>query len=331
MWLGGLDVSRHAIVARKIIETVSPDVVHALRIPFEGILAAAATPPGTPLILSVWGNDFTMFASRYPMIGTYTDDSLRRADALLCDCRRDLDLAVTRWGFDRDKPCEVLPGGGGVSLHDFNTGASTTELRIRLGIPPQAPVVLNPRGFRSYIDPELFFEAVRLVVDELPDVVCVCIGQQHVRASEDSVRRLGISGNVRLTSSVPHAHMADFFRLAEISVSPATHDGTPNTLLEAMACGSFPIAGELESIREWIADGVNGLLCDVSNPASLARAMIRSLRDHDLRQKARELNSAIVAERADYENVMPRAEEFYYRVIARKNGGNSNLSICAAS
>ena len=43
-----------------------------------------------------------------------------------------------------------------------------------------------------------------------------------------------------------------------MTVSPSTHDGTPNTLLEGMACGSFPIVGDLESLREWIEPGLTG-------------------------------------------------------------------------
>ena len=33
------------------------------------------------------------------------------------------------------------------------------------------------------------------------------------------------------------------------------HDGTPNTLLEGMACGCLPVAGDLDSIREWLKPG----------------------------------------------------------------------------
>jgi glycosyltransferase involved in cell wall biosynthesis len=109
--------------------------------------------------------------------------------------------------------------------------------------------------------------------------------------------------------------MAELFRLAHISVSPSLHDGTPNTLLEAMACGSFPVAGDIESVREWITDGVNGLLCDVTSPDSLGRAITRALQDSSLRSEAKEHNLKLVGERADYDTVMPQAEELYRRLV----------------
>jgi glycosyltransferase involved in cell wall biosynthesis len=116
---------------------------------------------------------------------------------------------------------------------------------------------------------------------------------------------------------VPREQMADFFRLAQVSVSPSVHDGTPNSLIEAMACGCFPVAGDIESVREWITDGENGLLCDPTNPDSIARAILRALKDQGLRDKSREINLQLVNERADYDKVMLKAETFYHRVIQR--------------
>ena len=112
--------------------------------------------------------------------------------------------------------------------------------------------------------------------------------------------------------------MAELFRLAQITVSPSLHDGTPNTLLEAMACGCFPVAGDIESVREWITDGVNGILCDPKEPGSLADALLLALRDEHLRSKAKELNTQLIAERAEYGRVMTQAEEFYREVTQRK-------------
>jgi glycosyltransferase involved in cell wall biosynthesis len=78
---------------------------------------------------------------------------------------------------------------------------------------------------------------------------------------------------------------ADVFRGAQIVVSPSIHDGTPNSLLEAMACGCFPVAGDLESIREWITHGQNGLLFDANDAASNCRCDSAGLEREDLRLK----------------------------------------------
>jgi len=92
------------------------------------------------------------------------------------------------------------------------------------------------------------------------------------------------------------------------------HDGTPNTLLEGIACGCFPIAGDLESIREWITPNENGLLFDSNSPQSIADAIINAIENKNLRSKAAGLNQEIISVRAEYKQNMQRAEEFYKKV-----------------
>src|SRR5688572_20548733 len=57
-WFGPLTIRRAAARLRSFIERVEPDLVHAMRIPYEGMTAADAYT-GTALIVSTWGNDFT--------------------------------------------------------------------------------------------------------------------------------------------------------------------------------------------------------------------------------------------------------------------------------
>ena len=93
--------------------------------------------------------------------------------------------------------------------------------------------------------------------------------------------------------------MADVYRRTQILVSPSIHDGTPNTLLEGMACGCFPIAGDLASIREWITPNENGLLFDSTNSQSIADAIVTAIENKNLREKAAGLNGATISARAE--------------------------------
>ena len=126
---------------------------------------------------------------------------------------------------------------------------------------------------------------------------------------------MGIAHAVELTAPLPQPQLADLFRSAQVVVSPTTHDGTPNSLLEALACGCFPVAGDLDSIREWITPGRNGLLVDATNPPALADAILRALNDPALRQTAAAINAEIIAQRAEYTRCTSRAADFYKTLI----------------
>jgi glycosyltransferase involved in cell wall biosynthesis len=171
--------------------------------------------------------------------------------------------------------------------------------------------VVDPRGFRAYVQTESFFRAAPRVLDDVPDAEFAGVGMMDVPEALRWAEGLHLGDRMRLLPSQDAAGMAALFRGAAVSVSPSVHDGTPNTLLEAMACGCLPVAGDLESIREWIVDGDNGLLVDPRRPNDLARAIVRALKDDAWRSAAAGTNLQIIAERADRRQGMQRAERFY--------------------
>ncbi|NJN44015.1 MAG: hypothetical protein HC806_04335, partial [Anaerolineae bacterium] len=107
-WLGPLTLAGAARRLQTIIQTLSPDIIHAMRIPYEGMIAALAVkrvslvgaktqPLATrnkiPLLISVWGNDFTLHANSTPLMARYTRLAIQQAFALHTDCYRDVRLA----------------------------------------------------------------------------------------------------------------------------------------------------------------------------------------------------------------------------------------------
>ena len=317
-WFGPLTIPRAAKRMRERMQVVRPDLVHAMRIPFEAIMATAASP-SAPLLISVWGNDFTLHAPSTPWMGRLTRRALVHADGLHVDCQRDLNLAYDL-GFSRGGSKIILPGGGGVRPEIFHPGApDLTALDDKLaavlgGIPREAPVVINPRGFRSYVRNDTFFQAVPRILEVHPKTVFLCPSMAGQTQAKRWVDQLGIGAAVQLLPMLSPIEMAASFQRALVTVSPTEHDGTPNTLLEAMACGCFPVVGDLESIREWVDDGINGLLADASDPDALARSVNRALADSSLRDQAAKLNSSLIAHRATYTDVMDEAEAFYRKM-----------------
>jgi glycosyltransferase involved in cell wall biosynthesis len=303
---------------QRLIESYQPDLVHAMRIPFEGIAAGALT--GLPVVVSVWGNDFTLFAGRTRMMAKATRRAMATAGALHCDCHRDARMAQ-EWGFPCNRPTWVIPGNGGVNLSVFQPGRS--DFRHRLRIPEGTTLILNSRGIREYVRTDIFFKALPLVLRSFPDVHVVCPGMAGSRYAENLIKATQLDrSRVHLLPALDHRLMADAFRSSRVSVSLSEHDGTPNTLLEAMACGALPVVGDIASVREWIRDGVNGIVVSRLDAATTASALIRALRDDTLIQTAQEENGRLIRERADYHSNM-LAVESQYEVLVRSRSGHA--------
>lgn len=310
-WLGPLTIPAAAPKLRALIKEVQPDIVHAMRIPYEGMLAAAAlknlvTRPS--FLISIWGNDFTLHAPSTPLMKMHTRRVMQAVDALHADVERDIQLAHD-WGLGEEKLTLVAPGSGGVRSEIFYPPVETVT----------EPVIINPRGVRPYVRNDSFFKAIPLVLAKRPNAKFLCSSMLGEAQAQTWVRELGIENAVELMPPMPFAEMGNVFRRAQIVVSPSVHDGTPNSLIEAMACGCFPIAGDLDSIREWITHGQNGLLVDAGNPQSVADAILSGLEREDLRREAAGLNKTIISARGEYGANMKRVADFYESVIQKKN------------
>jgi glycosyltransferase involved in cell wall biosynthesis len=312
-WLGLLTIPKAARHLKAYINQIQPDLVHAMRIPYEGMLAASANPD-FPLLISVWGNDFTLHAKSNPWMGYHTRKAIHRADAIHTDCWRDLRLA-REWGFSTEKPSVVLPSSGGVRLDIFYPPRFDPQEVNAKRSEKNLAKVINPRGFRAYVRNDIFFKAIPLVLEVIPEAQFICPGMQGEHQANRWLHELNISKYVNLLPLQTQEQMGELFRSAQVTVSPTIHDGTPNSLLESMACGCFPVAGDLESIREWITSEVNGLLINPNNFKDVADAIIRSLTQTELRVRATEINSRLISERAEYSEVMEKAANFYNEII----------------
>lgn len=302
-WLGPLTILASARKLRAFIKKVQPDIVHAMRIPYEGMLTVSALQglePRPAFIVSIWGNDFTLHAPSTPLMKYYTRKVMKSADGLHADVERDIRLA-REWGLDEEKPTLVAPGNGGIRTNVFYPPKELVK----------SPIIINPRGVRPYVRNDSFFRAIPLVLAKQPKAKFLCTGMQNEPQALGWVSELKIENAVELLPSFPHEKMGDLFRGAQIVVSPSIHDGTPNTLLEAMACGCFPVAGDLESIREWITHGRNGLLFDPNSPQSIADAILLGLEREDLRTESAGLNTKMISARAEYGANMKKVVEFY--------------------
>lgn len=307
--IGPITLPSSADRLRKLIQIIKPDLVHAMRIPFEGMLTAMAMEHfrKIPFMVSVWGNDFTLHAPSNRKMAHYTRMTLERADALHTDTFRDQRLA-REWGYDPLNPMIVQPCGGGINLDVFHPPKN--------GIQDELITIINPRGIRAYVRNDTFFKSIPMVVSEFQNIHFLCPAMAGEAQVEKWIANLNIADFVTLFPHQSSEKMAELYRKSLITVSISTHDGTPNSLLEAIACGCFPIVGDIESLREWITNFENGILVDPGKPQQLAEAIRTVIRDERLRSEAKDKNMQLVRDRAEYQQRMTETYKFYTNLIS---------------
>ena len=104
---------------------------------------------------------------------------------------------------------------------------------------------------------------------------------------ERKIQQLGLTECARLLGfqSNPYKYMLK----ADVFVLSSLFEGFPLVLMEAMACGAPVVATDCPSgPREIIEDGVNGILVPPANVSVLSEAIVRVLKDPELKQRLSE-------------------------------------------
>jgi glycosyltransferase involved in cell wall biosynthesis len=101
---------------------------------------------------------------------------------------------------------------------------------------------------------------------------------QRRLASED------LASHVTFTGSVPHSHVINHYRDADVYVQPSFSEAFPLPPVEAMATGLPVVATRVGGIPEAVIDGKTGLLVESGDAAALAEAIVCLLSNEDLRR-----------------------------------------------
>ena len=75
------------------------------------------------------------------------------------------------------------------------------------------------------------------------------------------------------------------YNAADIYVTPTLDDNLPNTVMEAMACGTPVVAFETGGVPEMVRNGVTGFVVPAGNTGALREAILRVLNDDGLRSE----------------------------------------------
>ena len=99
----------------------------------------------------------------------------------------------------------------------------------------------------------------------------------HRKPLEALANELGIAGQVQFLGVV--RNVPELLMTHQLAVLSTHYEGMPLALIEGMAAGCAVVGSAVPGVREVIADGIDGLLVPESDPAALADALQRVLRD----------------------------------------------------
>lgn len=172
--------------------------------------------------------------------------------------------------------------------------------------------ILSNRNLLPIYNVSLLIQAIPVVLKEEPQIKFLIAGDGSEKENlKREVENLNLSSSVQFLGRIPHNEMPDLLAQSDIYVSTSLYDGTSVSLLEAMACGTFPIVTDIPSNREWITNGKNGLLVSTKDAKALANKILDVIRNQDFWDKSKSENLLIIERKAFWPINIKRLEAIY--------------------
>jgi len=288
-----------------IILEIKPDIIHSFEMQSCSypILETMQKYPKIKWLYSCWGNDlyyYQKFSAHLKKI----KQVLQRVDFLHTDCQRDFGLAK-ELGF-KGVHLGVIPGGTGYKLEEFQA----------LKLPVTERKIILVKGYEHHLGRGLnIVKALHTIQDQIQQYQIIIFGA-HEKVN-DYVKSNHLNFKVYDRHGLSHIELMQLMGKSLLYVGNSISDGMPNTLLEAIVMGAFPIQSNPGgATEEIIKDGVNGVL--IKNPESISEIkelVLNIIFDFEILEKATIKNNDIALERLDYSSNKEKVIDLYKNIL----------------
>ncbi len=305
-------------------------LVHAFLFDAEMVARLAAPRAGRPVVIASERNtDY-----RRPLLHEIGQRlTLGRFDLMIANSEAGRRFNVRTLGID---PQRIRVVHNGVDTRRFCPGDGG-PLRRELGIGPDVPVVGMIAMFKRQKRHGDFFRMARRLLDSLGECRFLLAGeplrdnQQGAADYHAEVRRLadelGVTGFCHFLGN--RQDMPAVYRACDVTVLTSEREGTPNVLLESMACGVPVVATDVADNARIVPDGRGGHLVALGDVEALAQRTAALLADRALCRRFSEQARRWVCEHYSVEQMVRKTAAIYEELLEqrwRRNGRKGGMS-----
>lgn len=177
----------------------------------------------------------------------------------------------------RDDPTKHVIYNG-ICTDRFLKPVDRRKVRRELGIPEDAPIVINVSSFRPHKRHEFLVQVAEHVLAQRQDVYFLLIGAGALKkAIEEQVRRKRLADHFRFISGRPN--IDSYWLAADVFAFPSCNEGFGIVIIEAALAGLRIVAQDIPGVREAAAGCIDPILLPLSTPAGeWAQSVLNAIR-----------------------------------------------------
>jgi glycosyltransferase involved in cell wall biosynthesis len=289
----------------RLLKQLKPDIVHAHDphgVAMAGLALSMSTQLAKPPLVASRRVDFHLRNS------SLSRWKYRQVDCFICASEAIRQMLVA----DGVPAARTVTVHEGIDLERMAT-APAVNLHEELFLPHQAPIVGNVAALVPHKGQRHFIDAAALVVRKVADARFVIAGEGELRpALERQIKEHRLEKHVLLAGFRPD--VLSLHKAFDIFVMSSITEGLGTSLLDAMAAAKPIVATTTGGIPEVVVDGVTGFLVAPRDDAAMAAAIVKLLKDPDLRQRMGQAGLARARELFSAERMLKETLKVYQRV-----------------
>ena len=282
--------------------TNPPDIIHAHYILDSGWMAAQLD--FHPFIVTIHGSDLLIHPERSRLLRIIANRVLKSCDKIVIvgDHMRQklIDYKVS------EKKIINVPSFIDTSVF-YPTRKSQKNNVITIG---------SARNFEPVYKVETLIKAIPEMLKKFTNFELQLAGSgtqyQYLRSI---IKKLEIEQYVKFLGILDQKKISDFFRNLDIYVSTAISDGISVTLLEALACGAYPVVTDIIGNKIVLAKAGDGVFFTPEDSNSLANILIDVIKNFNRLDQKRKFYSESIIKEYDKQTVVKKMEDIYFELL----------------
>ena len=164
--------------------------------------------------------------------------------------------------------------------------------------------MVKSKGFINFV------RAAKKVKDVIPNVQFLIAGaKEDVNEINNEISRLNLESSFKLIGQ--YNNIPELLSALDLYVFTSYHEGMPNSVLEALACGLPIVAFDAPGVNELVEDRENGFLIADRCELELAKAVIKVLLDNELRNRMRKNARDYVLQNYGIQDISKKFDKLY--------------------
>jgi len=190
------------------------------------------------------------------------------------------------------------------------------DLHAEYWLPHGVPVIVNVGALVGHKGQKFLIDAMPLVLRDVPDAHLVIFGEGELRAAlEKQIKQLALGKRVLLPGF--REDVMSLMKAADLFVMSSITEGLGSAVLDAMAMGHAVVGTKAGGIPEAIVDEATGLLVEPGDAKALAAAIVRLLKDAELRKQFGDAGRARVEAHFGVDRLVEGTLSVYERIAVR--------------